>query len=243
MVVSLILGFAATGSANSTGIVGLSGKASGFFCRNCHAGGTAPSVTFDGPTRMDPGSSATFRFTVTSHSASQVVAGLNVAASEGTLGLVAEQGTRLQRNEVTHSGPKANDVNGQAIFEFIWQAPAHTGTYTLFGAGTSANDNEQQNGDAAARATYEVVVGEAAPTPTPTPTATAIPTAGVDTCVGDCGDDGEVTVDELITGVNVALGTMPVSACPVFDADDDGEVTIDEILQAVNRTLTGCPEL
>jgi hypothetical protein len=246
LVVSLSFGFAATGSANSTGINGVSGKDNGFFCRNCHAGGSAPTVAFGGPTTMDLGSTATFSFTVTSHSASQIAAGLDVAASGGTLGLVEGQGTRLLLSEVTHSSPKGNDANGQAIFEFTWQAPARAGTYTLFGAATSVNLNSQPNGDAAARTTYEIVVGAAAPTPTatsmpllPTPTPTA--TANGKTCVGDCGSDGEVTVDELITGVNMALGVTPLSACPVFDANGDGEVTIDEILQAVNSTLNGCP--
>jgi hypothetical protein len=254
LVVSFSVGFAATGSANSTGVVGASGQNHGFFCRNCHSGGTAPTVAFDGPTTMDLGSTATFSFTVTSHSASQIAAGLDVAASGGTFGLVAGQGTRLELNEVVHSSPKANDANGQAIFEFTWQAPASAGTYTLFGAGTSVNRDSRKTGDAAARTTYDIVVGAAAPTPTPTnvpllltptPTATAtateVPTASGKTCVGDCGSDGEVTVNELITGVNMALGVTPLSACPVFDANDDGEVTIDEVLQAVNSALNGCP--
>ncbi|MBI3782181.1 MAG: hypothetical protein HY270_02150 [Deltaproteobacteria bacterium] len=59
-------------------------------------------------------------------------------------------------------------------------------------------------------------------------------------CVGDCNGDGEVTVDELITGVNIALGSANLSACAVFDANGDGEVTIDEILSAVNSALNGC---
>ena len=41
-------------------------------------------------------------------------------------------------------------------------------------------------------------------TPTPTP----IPPL----CIGDCNRDGTVTVDELITGVNMALGTIPSAA-------------------------------
>ncbi len=57
-------------------------------------------------------------------------------------------------------------------------------------------------------------------------------------CLGDCGGDGEVTVDEIITMVNIALGSQPVSSCPVGDANGDGEVTIDEIIQAVNSLLT-----
>jgi hypothetical protein len=236
LIVWLGLGCAATSAAHSGGVSGLSGKSSGFFCRNCHAGGTAPTVAFDGPTAMEPGSSATFSFTIAAHAAGQIAAGLDVAASDGTLGLAEGQGTILLLGEVTHSEPKANGVTGQATFEFTWQAPATAGTYTLFGAGCSVNGNSQTSGDAAARTTYEVFVGIAPPPPTPT----ATPTSGTN-CVGDCGEDGEVTVNELITGVNIALGVAPLSACPVFDANGDGEVTVNEILQAVNNALNGCP--
>jgi hypothetical protein len=242
--VSFSFSFATSAGAFNDGVDGLSGKNSGVYCRNCHSGGTVPTVALEGPTTMDLGSTATFRFIVTSQSVNQIAAGLDVAASAGTLGVVEGQGTKLQRQEVTHSSPKANDASGQAVFEFTWQAPASAGIYTLFGAGTSANGDEQRSGDAAARTTYEIFVGVATPTPTsgpptptPTPTATEVP----GTCIGDCGSDGEVTVDELIIGVNMALGVTPLSACPIFDADGDGEVTIDEILRGVNNTLEGCP--
>jgi hypothetical protein len=60
-------------------------------------------------------------------------------------------------------------------------------------------------------------------------------------CLGDCSADGTVTVDELITGVNIALGTLSVDQCPVFDGNGDGQVTVDELITAVNHALTGCP--
>jgi hypothetical protein len=56
---------------------------------------------------------------------------------------------------------------------------------------------------------------------------------------GDCGGDGMVTVDELIVGVNIALGSAAVSLCPSFDIDGDGQVTVDELIVAVNVALTG----
>jgi hypothetical protein len=59
--------------------------------------------------------------------------------------------------------------------------------------------------------------------------------------VGDCGGNGEVTVDELLALVNIALNNQSVTACPVGDANHDGEITIDEILTAVNNALNGCP--
>lgn len=60
------------------------------------------------------------------------------------------------------------------------------------------------------------------------------------TCSGDCTADREVTVDELITGVNIALGNAPVTTCLQFDRNNDGGVTIDELIDAVNRALQGC---
>jgi len=58
-------------------------------------------------------------------------------------------------------------------------------------------------------------------------------------CVGDCGHDGKVTVDELVRGVNLALGT-PTGECSAFDRNADGLVTVNELVRAVNSALYGC---
>jgi hypothetical protein len=84
-------------------------------------------------------------------------------------------------------------------------------------------------------------VGSVAPTSTPTPTGTAAtrtvpPTA----CRGDCDGDGAVTVDDLVTAVNIALGVVPFAACEAADGDGDEQITIDEIVAAVNRAQEGC---
>ncbi|MBI3782947.1 MAG: hypothetical protein HY270_06055 [Deltaproteobacteria bacterium] len=76
-------------------------------------------------------------------------------------------------------------------------------------------------------------------TPTPTPPSTPFPT--IVPCLGDCDGGDDVTVNELITMVNIALGTANVSNCPVGDADASGDITIDEIIAAVNNALTSCP--
>jgi len=59
-------------------------------------------------------------------------------------------------------------------------------------------------------------------------------------CVGDCNGNGQVTVDEILTMVNIALGNTPVTTCEAGDANHDGEITVDEILTAVNNALNGC---
>ncbi len=78
-------------------------------------------------------------------------------------------------------------------------------------------------------------------TSTASPTASISPTVAAAKCVGDCHGDGEVTVDELLSMVNIALGSAPVSGCLAGDGNGDGEITIDEILSAVNAALNGCP--
>jgi hypothetical protein len=69
----------------------------------------------------------------------------------------------------------------------------------------------------------------------------ASPPAQAQTCVGDCNGDGVVLVNEIITGVNIALDAAPISACPSFDVNGDGKVTINELIVAVNNALNGCP--
>ena len=59
-------------------------------------------------------------------------------------------------------------------------------------------------------------------------------------CVGDCNGDNQVTVDEVLTGVNLALGAASLTACTAFDSNQSGTVTVDEILVAVNNALDGC---
>jgi hypothetical protein len=41
-------------------------------------------------------------------------------------------------------------------------------------------------------------------------------------CPGDCNGDFEVSIDELITGVSIALGHVETSACLAADANVDG---------------------
>lgn len=74
----------------------------------------------------------------------------------------------------------------------------------------------------------------ATPTQTPAPTSTPVP------CVGNCNGDSSVTVDELLTMVNIALGNASVSTCSAGDPNHDDHITVDEILTAVNNALNGC---
>jgi hypothetical protein len=50
---------------------------------------------------------------------------------------------------------------------------------------------------------------------------------------GDCNRDLSVSIDELITGVNIVLGTAMIADCPRFDMNGDGQVTIADLIAAV----------
>lgn len=71
---------------------------------------------------------------------------------------------------------------------------------------------------------------------TPTPTRTR---QGV--CSGDCDAAGDVTVDEIVILVNIALGVAAVDVCTAGDRDGSGAITVDEILLALSAALDGCP--
>jgi CSLREA domain-containing protein len=76
----------------------------------------------------------------------------------------------------------------------------------------------------------------ATPSPSETPSASPTPTP----CAGDCDDSGDVSVAEVITMANIALGTALPSTCLPGDLNGDAQITIDEILAAVGNSLAGC---
>lgn len=55
-------------------------------------------------------------------------------------------------------------------------------------------------------------------------------------CTGDCDRDGTVTIDELLRGVQLALGT-PTLPCPAYGSTP---VTIADLVGAVDNALRGC---
>jgi uncharacterized repeat protein (TIGR01451 family) len=65
--------------------------------------------------------------------------------------------------------------------------------------------------------------------------------ARAQTCPGDCDDSLVVTISELVTSVNIALGNTIVQACTETDRNKDGMVTVNELILAVQSLLNGCP--
>ena len=68
-----------------------------------------------------------------------------------------------------------------------------------------------------------------------------ITAAGPPLCPGDCDGDREVEINELIAGVNIALGQTDV-VCAAIDTNVDDAVSIAELISAVSRALRGCGE-
>lgn len=66
-------------------------------------------------------------------------------------------------------------------------------------------------------------------------------TAPVQACVGNCNGDTQVSVDEILKMVDIALGNAAVTDCSAGDANVDDHVTVNEIVLAIDAALNGCP--
>jgi len=87
---------------------------------------------------------------------------------------------------------------------------------------------------AAVRSRRRLVAGAAASVLLLTATAPAA------ACISDCDEDGRVTVNELVTATNLAIGEALPDKCAGADSDGDGTVTPVEMLAALRDALGGC---
>jgi len=60
------------------------------------------------------------------------------------------------------------------------------------------------------------------------------------TCVGDCGGNGVVAINEIIECVNIALGSTALPTCSACSSNGQ-DVVISDVITAVNNALNGCP--
>jgi hypothetical protein len=190
-----------------TGITGNSGR-QGTTCNDlsqCHQGGVPPVVRIEGPSVVAAGAIATFRFVVVSQDAAQIIGGFNVAASGGTLATLPGEEARLEFGELTHVAPKPN-VNDQASWDFLWEAPTEAGTQRLYGAGLSANGNGTRNGDDSDLTSVPVTV--------------SLP--------GDANCDGRMAAADL-SALARAVGDGTADHCLLADATCDGAVTDEDV--------------
>lgn len=72
-----------------------------------------------------------------------------------------------------------------------------------------------------------------------TATLTLAPQRARAQCTGDCGGAGHVTVNDLITLMDIALGAAEPSACQQ-GIPSGSSVTISLIVQAINKAISGC---
>lgn len=133
--------------------------------------------------------------------------------------------------------PTALDADGHAL-----QRMASTNNNANDFACADPATPQNNAGDTAALSATSSCAGGDTPTPTvgetsPTPT----PTGAVSDCIGDCNGDLRVMINELIIAVNIALGSLPLDACPSVDCFANGMVTIPCVVQCVNNALNGCP--
>jgi hypothetical protein len=135
--------------------------------------------------------------------------------SEAAVRLFAEAGLEsFDDDGVLAVNDAVRDANSETVFNGLSIEAA-----AALATDTAANDP-----------TVQEVLSERA---TPTPTVVA-------PCPGDCNGDGVVTVNELIRGVNIPLGNLPLDSCPAFDRNGNGSIEINELIAAVNALLSGC---
>lgn len=60
-------------------------------------------------------------------------------------------------------------------------------------------------------------------------------------CPGDCDADGEVTIDEVLRTVAVALGGAGMDVCAAAERNADGVVSVEEVVFSLQMALQGCP--
>jgi hypothetical protein len=149
----LVAGLIAVAGAFGSGRVGRSGNpnsGAGETCAQCHGGGIVPTVLLDGPADVGPAETVTYTLRIAG--GQEIAGGFNVSASTGQLA-VLPGATDVQlipwllddnvteRDELTHTEPKAADGTGTVSFSFTWTAPSEPGTAVLYGAGNSVNLN------------------------------------------------------------------------------------------------------
>jgi hypothetical protein len=62
---------------------------------------------------------------------------------------------------------------------------------------------------------------------------------GAAECIGDCDGDGGVSIEELVSGIDITLGNLPPSACAAF-ACGSVAASISCAVRAVRNALDGC---
>lgn len=157
------------------------------------------------------------------------------ARSIGVVFRTTDSGSATSLDNLGDGGAGPAGVNGSFLPYLVIDVEAQASPTPTVTHTATPVDTDTPQPTATATATVDASPTTTSDGSTSTPTATPIDGA----CAGDCDGDGEVAVNELIAGVNMALGSATV-ACGPMDANDDGTITISELIQAVSAALTGC---
>jgi hypothetical protein len=131
--------------AHNDGIKGRTRKSDDKPGCTCHGTDSTPSVkvVITGPDSLTINHEAEYNITITG--GPLVAAGVDIAASKGTLTAVGSD-LKLLSGELTHSDPK-KAVGKTVQFQFKYKAPSLPGKQTLFASGNSTNLNDKKTGD------------------------------------------------------------------------------------------------
>jgi hypothetical protein len=137
-------------------------------CSDCH-GFDATSVMILGPSSVAHDSVNTYELRI-SGDGPAIQGGLDVAAVEGVLGIIANEGTQVifesatGTNELTHNGAKAFS-SGTVSWLFTWAArdfgtgdPLPLGSYDIFAQGVNGSGGQGTIGDFTGMTTFTVQV-------------------------------------------------------------------------------------
>jgi hypothetical protein len=101
----------------------------------------------------------------------------------------------------------------------------------------STNPCSSEGTPTATAAVTATATPSTAATPTATPTRTPAPPIA---CVADCNQSGNVSIDEVVRAVRIALAPRLLGSCEQADPDGDGLARVDELLRAVASSVDGC---
>ena len=156
--------------------------------------------------------------------------------------LIGATGTAPQEIQGLALDPSTNPARLLATGTTLYEIDRATGAASPVGGSFAGTVYALAEREQASAQTPLPTATPTAPGPTATPSATSTPrdTPTRGPCFGDCNGDGSVSINELIRGVNIALGTADLDSCEAMDSDGDGIVAISELIRAVNAALLGC---
>jgi hypothetical protein len=126
-----------------------------------------------------------------------------------------------------------------------WRVTAADGVYGEFRVSYRLTTDSPLYGESEPYTAVVVNVPPAQGSPTPTPTPTPMPCrddCGPGGCIGDCNDDGRVSLNEVVHAVEMALGQAEMSTCAAANPDGDDAVSVAELVAVVDAALQSCPQ-